>query len=226
MRTSRSPLKAFGAEGFFGDTDVMGGISFGCPRYWPYNGPMRNHSLFCLYCIAGSVGFAWYAAPLMAQVPQSPPKARPPLTRPTPQPTPKPSPLIGVWQASEVMGAGWEETYRFFPNGTISHHFPQSDGISRLRAEHGSYTLKGDTLTLLIKEQTILTGGKVAPASGSTATDTELQGAIPKRVQLKQRETRTLKLGKIAKHGASGRLSVTLGKRRFYLFDRDPKNYP
>jgi hypothetical protein len=158
-------------------------------------------------------------APGFAQSPGKPP---PPAKTATAAPK---SSLIGIWQASNVMGSGWAETYRFFPDGRIIHHTNQMDGESRLRAEYGTYKLAGNTLTLTLTQQTVWVGGKRVPATGSTGTDYELEGYTEKRVTLKKPETRRLTLGKIGKQGASDYLSATIGKTRYWKFEDDPTRY-
>jgi hypothetical protein len=161
------------------------------------------------YCIAPLVAFALSTVPLSAQTAKS-----------------EPSPLVGIWQSSPSMGSGWAETYRFFGDGRVIHHISQMDGESRLRAEHGTYRASNGALTLTFTTQTLWIGGKRVPATGSTGTKYELQGVSEKRAALTKPETRRLTLGKIAKHAETGRLSVLVGKTRFYKFDDDPKRYP
>jgi hypothetical protein len=175
---------------------------------------ISGNALF-LYCIAPLGAFALCNTPLSAQT-----------TKPPAKPAAKPSPLVGIWQASPVMGSGWAETYRFFPDGRVIHHTNQMDGESRLRAEQGTYQAAGSTLTLTLTAQTLWIGGKRVPATGSTGTKYELDGVTEQRAVLRKPETRRLPLGKIAKLGNPPRLSVTLGKTRFYKFDDDPKRYP
>lgn len=137
-----------------------------------------------------------------------------------------PSSFVGVWQAAPSMGAGWAETYRFFPNGRFRRHASQFDGETRLRAVAGRWSAKAGRLTLRIDEETVWIGGTRQPALGSVGTEYEIVGS--------KEETHIFEVPRVETHALTaprtdpknGRPSLLLGKKRFWRFSADPKRYP
>jgi len=151
------------------------------------------------------------------------------LSSPAPARSPafKPAALVGVWQAAPAMGAGWAETYRFFPDGSFRHHTSQFDAESRLREESGGWkALDGGRLRLSVRSETVWVGGTKEPALGSVGSEFEIVGAMEKRRSLVRLRVQVVPFSLVGPDRRNRRDALTLGKTRLWRFSGDPKRYP
>lgn len=133
--------------------------------------------------------------------------------------------LVGVWQASEAMGSGWSDTYRFFSNGKFVFHANQMDCAKRIVSQSGTWTVKNNIIYLTITERVVMVGGKLVPAVGSCGSDYELVDAQEKKMTRKMPWRLNLTLGKFTKDDLE-RLTTKFGKTRFWKYNTDPTQYP
>jgi len=139
----------------------------------------------------------------------------------------RPAALIGVWQAAPAMGAGWTETYRFFPDGSFRRHTSQFDGETRLREESGDWKAEGGgRLRLAVRSEVVWAGGTKQPALGAVGSEFEIVGATEKRRRLDRPRVRVVPVTLDGPDKRNGRDALTLGKVRFWRFSEDPKRYP
>lgn len=66
--------------------------------------------------------------------------------------------LVGVWQDSGGVAAGYTNHYVFYPSGKYSFNYNQMDGCKRIAQESGQweYNNTTDILALTVKQKTIL----------------------------------------------------------------------
>jgi len=133
--------------------------------------------------------------------------------------------LIGIWQASEAMGSGWSDTYRFFDNGKFIFHTNQMNCAAREISNSGTWKIEGNKIVLLIAERVTMVGGKLVPATGSYGSEYEPEGAKEKTVKNKTPARKVFVFGKFKKDDLDRR-TVIFGKTRFWKYDTDPKQYP
>jgi len=76
--------------------------------------------------------------------------------------------LIGIWQASGSMAAGWNDRYHFYQNGNY-HFYPNQMVKSNLTEKQGKWEL--DTYFTPLGSQLILDGERFNLFSFGTKTD-------------------------------------------------------
>ncbi len=133
--------------------------------------------------------------------------------------------LVGVWQASEAMGSGWSDTYRFFNDSKFIFHTNQMNCAAREISNSGTWKIENNGIVLMIKERVTMVGGKLVPVTGSCGSKYEPEGAKEKTVKNKTPVRKILSLGKFGKDDLD-RWTVLFGKIRFWRYDTDPKKYP
>ena len=80
--------------------------------------------------------------------------APPPLTAPMQQQTIN---LVGIWQDSAHMAAGWSDRYHFYPSGAF-HFYPNQMICPTQKVElTGTWALRGSQLTLTVTRQVVNT---------------------------------------------------------------------
>ncbi len=80
--------------------------------------------------------------------------APPPLTAPMQQQTIN---LVGIWQDSAHMAAGWSDRYHFYPSGAF-HFYPNQMTCPEQKVElAGTWALRGSQLTLTVARQVVNT---------------------------------------------------------------------
>ncbi|MDW8216866.1 MAG: hypothetical protein RML57_04615 [Acidobacteriota bacterium] len=134
--------------------------------------------------------------------------------------------LVGVWQASPSMGAGWNDAYQFFSDGRFCFHTSQMNCAARERRREGSWRLDGTELILQTVEREVIVGGREVPATGSCASETEIvDGELRVESLFVPIETR-LKVEAQPPDEETGRRRVKLDGRMFWKYDDDPTAYP
>jgi hypothetical protein len=135
-------------------------------------------------------------------------------------------PLVGVWQASPSMAAGWGQTYRFFADGRFVYHASQMDCATRDVEQSGVWHWRRGRIALTITHQVWLQGGKLRPATGSCGTAQELVGA--RRVLIKRSRPlrKSLAYRPLRLDAQNNRLTTQWGGTRFWKFDTDARRYP
>jgi hypothetical protein len=142
--------------------------------------------------------------------------------------------LVGIWHNSPSMGSGWNDHYNFYASGKYKLYYNEMDCAKTISDESGLWTLKGSTLTLTVKQNTVLKGGHLVPATGSCASQQELDGAHPENVVLSTPQTRILNLvmpqGSVKWGSETIKLDTTnptmlFGKDPFWKFGNDPTGY-
>ena len=77
--------------------------------------------------------------------------------------------LTGLWHASTSLGSGYNDAWLFFPDGSFLFCRNSMDWQDRLRAFSGTFDVFGDTLRLVITEETVEVGGYLVPSDGYTS---------------------------------------------------------
>ena len=88
------------------------------------------------------------------------------------------SELVGqLWHRSDVLAAGWSDRFLLAPDKKFIYATNQMDGETRTRAISGTWEIEGDYLVLNFRQAIVWEGGETIPATGSTATATEIVNA-------------------------------------------------
>lgn len=134
--------------------------------------------------------------------------------------------LVGVWQASKFMAAGWEAAYQFYADGRYRYNPSQMDCAARERWVQGRWRVEGSELVLVELERKVIVGGKEVKASGSCGTPTEIEGGEERIEELAPGRERRLKIEWLGEDEEVRRPHVKLGGRDFWRFAEDPEQYP
>jgi len=96
--------------------------------------------------------------------------------------------IIGLWQVrTKQISDTFLDNYRFFPNGTFKYTLNGYDDRGRIAQARGTYKLKGDTLTLVIKSRIERVGGDLVQGSmGFQQDEIVLDGG--KNIEVKQKD--------------------------------------
>lgn len=132
--------------------------------------------------------------------------------------------LVGIWQRGEVLAAGWNDVYRFFPDGRFRFHGNQMDLTKRELERSGTWSLKGMTLELKVQKRIVLQGGRIIPNGGIEEAEPELVDARKITQTFSPPKRSTPKLSGL-RRPQSGHMSVLIGGVRYWKHRNDPKDY-
>ena len=135
----------------------------------------------------------------------------------------KPSDLVGIWQTTHEIAAGWNANLCFFANGKVDEHTNQMDLDSRLRGHSGTWKLKGNTIYATYTTETVLVGGHRAKPGTTGDGEFSIIGYKIVTRPLKRAVTGVWKLGALTKR--DGYPSALIGKTRYWRMKNDPKDY-
>lgn len=131
--------------------------------------------------------------------------------------------LIGIWQCSNMFAAGWQENYQFFANGKTSHNTNQMDPYTRLRSESGTWSLKGNKLTLTFTKEHLLVGGKRIKEKDLMDGDYGYKGFKEVDKTIKPPRVRVLTLGPL--NMSAKPPMTTINGKKYWKMKEDPKEY-
>ncbi len=69
--------------------------------------------------------------------------------------------LIGVWQDTNIMAAGWSDAFQFFPDGRFVFNHSQMDCTKREIRYAGNWKVNKGILILLVTEREKVEGGNI-----------------------------------------------------------------
>lgn len=133
-----------------------------------------------------------------------------------------PAKLVGIWQVTHEIAAGWNESLCFFGNGKVVWHANQMDPASRLRDRTGTFKVSGNTITEKFTSETYIVGGKYIPGSGGDG-DFDIQGGKLTNRRLPHAIVKNVSVGAISTK--NGYPSAIFGGRRFWKMKTDPSEY-
>jgi hypothetical protein len=136
------------------------------------------------------------------------------------------SQLIGVWQAAPSLGAGWADSYQFWPDGAYTFHVSQMDCAAAERGFSGAWRVSAGVLVLTVAEKHVIEGGELVPALGSCGTAQELQGGTLASLPVEPAGAIELPLGPPGQDSSSPYVSMRLGEIQYWRFSDDPAAYP
>ncbi len=96
--------------------------------------------------------------------------------------------LLGVWQDNSAVGSGMADNFQVFASGKYVFNFNQMDATKRVISHSGKWKVSNGKLILKMKRVELWIGGKWVKASGSTATEYEIEGGkiIKKKISPKE----------------------------------------
>jgi hypothetical protein len=132
--------------------------------------------------------------------------------------------MIGVWQASQAMGSGWNESIQFFEGGTFKMHTSQIDCQSRERGRSGTWQANRRRLQLAVQQRFVIVGGHLVKSNGSCGSDKMLEGGrlTTRKVTPPQRQTLALVA---AKPDETKRMTLRINGKQFWKFSSNPNDY-
>jgi hypothetical protein len=85
--------------------------------------------------------------------------------------------LIGIWHASPVVAAGYNDLMYFFPDMSFRYSPNQMDWSQRLSAMYGSWEIDHNRLVLYIGTMAVMVGGEIVEPTASCASEFAIEGA-------------------------------------------------
>ena len=135
--------------------------------------------------------------------------------------------LVGIWQDSPVVAAGWSDTYLFYSDGKFVFHYSQMVCDSRDVSYSGTWELRDEgKLELTIKSKTVIVGGTLVKASGSCASEYEIEGGEEKAIEVANPENLLIILSDYMIDTENHSIGTILFNGvRYWGMSNDPKNY-
>jgi hypothetical protein len=85
--------------------------------------------------------------------------------------------LVGIWHASPVVAAGYNDLMYFFPDMAFRYFPNQMDWSQRLSGMYGFWEMDYNRLTLYIGTMTVMVGGEIVEPTASCASEFAIEGA-------------------------------------------------
>jgi hypothetical protein len=132
--------------------------------------------------------------------------------------------IIGLWQVdSPQTGDALLANYRFFTNGTFKYTLNAYDDRGRIAQAKGTYKLKGDTLTIVIRSRIERVGGELVGGSlGFQQDEIVLEGG--KNIEVKQKDITPIEF-LIKWFRDKGSKGFKIQNNTYYLISVDPHKY-
>lgn len=106
--------------------------------------------------------------------------------------------LIGIWHLGPNVGAGYNDHFEFFDDGTFIFRYNQYDGEKRIVDISGTWEVIHDNLLALkIINKTVIEGGEFTKDVTSQTTEYVLRNGTLKRIQVNPPEEIIYPLGSI-----------------------------
>ncbi len=115
------------------------------------------------------------------------------------------------------------DTFHFFADGKYKFNYNQMDGTKRVLSHAGKWKIAGGELVLKMMEVEMLIGGKWVKASGSTATEFEIEGGKTITKKILPSEKFPLELGPFVKEDIH--LTTKIDGIKYWKLSSDPTAY-
>jgi hypothetical protein len=127
---------------------------------------------------------------------------------------------VGLWHASPVLGSGYNERLALNDDRSFVWAASQMDGLERTRFQAGTWAAEGGSLQLRVTKKLIWDGGEEAPAYGSWATDTVIEGADIHTVRPEGIACEDYLLSPVTiDTEAMGKRTVAIGETQYWALD-------
>lgn len=135
--------------------------------------------------------------------------------------------LIGIWQDMPEIADGWSDNYQFFSDGIFKFNFSQMNCTKRIYYIKGNWSLKNDSIELLIKEKKIVEGGVIIEEG--IMCDSIIENGITKTIVLNLPEKlviRIIRKEQSLLNGCEPKIEhISLNNIDFYKIKEDPYDY-
>ena len=125
--------------------------------------------------------------------------------------------IVGVWQNSSVMAAGWSTLYQFFPSGKYNYRVSSMQCSTRDIGHSGYWKIVGDAIQLTEISKTTIVGGNLecGPSGGiMDGTVQTLKLTNDAKIQL---NTASCKNAEVSYYSC-----LAIDGSQFYQFSKDP----
>lgn len=130
--------------------------------------------------------------------------------------------IIGIWQfGTKEVSAGFFDSYQFFANGTFKFNTNQYDGTRRILSIGGTYEVKNNRLRLKTSYSIEIQGGFLVRSETAGGSGWEISGGKIVTLNYKTPQESFLSFG-ICENEKE---CILLDSLKYYLVDKDPKNY-
>lgn len=140
---------------------------------------------------------------------------------------PKDEDLVGIWHASPMVAAGYNDLLYFFPDHTFRIDYNQMDWSKRLTSMSGNWSIKTNALILEVTEKSTVVGGEIVEGYASCASDFAIEGGEGKKVAISPSETYTYPISDLDIHDLGLAIEKTMtqiriGTFNWWKFSEDP----
>lgn len=137
------------------------------------------------------------------------------------------SSLTGVWNASENVGSGLNNNFRFFDDGRFEFHTNEMLCDLRYLGCSGKYSLEQKKLKFVIDTEWVIEGGTKQKSTGSCASDSEIVGGREVKRAAESGLTRTYDFSGISTliQTFDEREVISIDNKIYWLISHDPNTY-
>lgn len=136
---------------------------------------------------------------------------------PTTTPQPIEFSLVGIWQASSSMAAGWNDRYHFYPSGTFVYYPSEMGCLNQKTTKIGTWKLDKNSLNLIVTK-TVERTYQCNREYESTLTDSN-------EIVLTSPKTEKFTFINQGLKGDDIYPSISLNGKSFWKFNDDPTSY-
>ena len=133
--------------------------------------------------------------------------------------------LVGIWQDSSVMAAGWSNRYHFYPSGNFHYYTSEMNCSSRDKEKIGTWKFENNTLILTTISEVKIVGGKEITSKGSCGTQTIIDGGKISNTVLSTPQVNIYKVTQVPKTSQDVYSSIKVDNIQFWKFSNDPASY-
>ncbi|NPV90052.1 MAG: hypothetical protein HPY50_04660 [Firmicutes bacterium] len=131
------------------------------------------------------------------------------------------SELVGMWHASPMVAAGYNQVFLFYSDGVFKHYYKNEE--SRVRDISGKWLIKNNNLILQVSHKTVIEGGERGePSPSSTARYSIVHGKTVRK-KIDPPEGVILSIGKIERDDKYFHpVMLKIGSQQYWKYDDDP----
>lgn len=133
------------------------------------------------------------------------------------------SSLVGLWQDSPMITAGWSDRYHFFPSGEYVFLPSQGDCLTRTVTEKGLWQIKNHQLVLEKKSVTKKVGGQIDKKASPCRNSEQLVNYTEETELMETPSVKSYSLKQCETQEVDYYPCYSIDNIKYYRFDTDPK---
>lgn len=135
--------------------------------------------------------------------------------------------LLGIWHASPMVAAGYNDLLYFFPDMRFEYAPNQMDWSQRLCGLYGTWELSHNRLTLYVETKGALLGGEIVEPTASCASEFAIEGGHGEAIDIDPPEKWTFPIsniitGEFEPYPQADMERIEIGDFRWWKMSVDP----